>query len=325
MASISEFIKQISYYATNHIAFIFIIDFAKQYPLLFTESELQDRGILYGLEAKNNYLKKPIPHIPIKLELIEPPNRQVFKSGFQKMKKHINQGDSYLLNLCYSSKIRLNCSLEQVFYQAKAPYKLYIPQKLVVFSPEPFVSTANNQIHTFPMKGTISAIVPNAEKVLINNPKEIQEHNTIVDLMRNDLGQIADNIKVKSYRYVQKINTSQGPILQTSSEIIGHLSSDWRAHLGEILFKLLPAGSISGAPKNKTLEIINQVELEKRGYYCGIFGYYDGQELSSAVAIRFIEQRENTLVFRSGVGITSQSNEQLEYQELLQKIYVPIT
>ena len=86
---------------------------------------------------------------------------------------------------------------------------------------------------------------------------------------------------------------------------------------------MLPAGSISGAPKPKTLEIIRSVEDGKRGYYTGVYGFFDGTNLDSAVAIRFIETHNQTFYYRSGGGVTSQSNCAEEYQELLDKIYVP--
>ena len=85
----------------------------------------------------------------------------------------------------------------------------------------------------------------------------------------------------------------------------------------------MPAGSVTGAPKQKTLEIINHVEGLPRGYYTGIFGCFDGENLESAVMIRFIEQRDGQLWFRSGGGITCNSLAELEYQELIDKVYVP--
>ena len=88
--------------------------------------------------------------------------------------------------------------------------------------------------------------------------------------------------------------------------------------------KLLPAGSISGAPKKKTVEILKDIENEPRGFYTGVFGIFDGENLESAVMIRFIEQQGEKLYFRSGGGITSMSNPEEEYKEALQKIYVPV-
>lgn len=109
-----------------------------------------------------------------------------------------------------------------------------------------------------------------------------------------------------------------------SSEIVGQLSIGYRSELGDILLHLLPAGSVSGAPKLKTLEIIKKAEQEKRGYYTGIFGYFNGEALDSGVMIRFIEKEKDNFFYRSGGGITTQSTAQEEYQEAFDKIYVPI-
>ena len=93
--------------------------------------------------------------------------------------------------------------------------------------------------------------------------------------------------------------------------------------MGEIIWNLLPAGSISGAPKTKTIDIIQSVEERQRGYYTGVYGYFDGENLDSAVAIRYIEQEDNALYYWSGGGITAYSKIEEEYQELKDKIYVP--
>ena len=87
---------------------------------------------------------------------------------------------------------------------------------------------------------------------------------------------------------------------------------------------MLPAGSISGAPKEATRKIIQEAESEPRGYYTGVCGYYDGNELDSAVIIRYIENDENQYYFRSGGGITAYSDCEEEYKEVLEKIYLPI-
>jgi len=89
------------------------------------------------------------------------------------------------------------------------------------------------------------------------------------------------------------------------------------------LMKLLPAGSISGAPKPSTLQIINDAEGYERGYYTGIMGYFDGQNFESAVMIRYIENENGKFVFKSGGGITTKSDVQSEYQEIIDKVYLP--
>ena len=174
------------------------------------------------------------------------------------------------------------------------------------------------------MKGTIDASLPNARKTLTNNTKEINEHNTIVDLIRNDLSKVARGVQVTRFRYIDKIKTQKNEIYHTSSEIRGKLLKGWKKQLPELLLTMLPAGSICGAPKEKTVSIIKEVEEEKRGYYTGVFGYFDGENLESAVNIRYLEKKEGQILYRSGGGITFMSNLESEYNELIEKIYVPV-
>jgi len=87
---------------------------------------------------------------------------------------------------------------------------------------------------------------------------------------------------------------------------------------------LLPAGSVTGAPKKKTVEIIRETENYDRGYYTGICGYFDGSRLDSGVMIRFIEKNENGTIFKSGGGLTVYSDPEREYREMIDKVYVPI-
>ncbi|EFM98277.1 Uncharacterized pabA-like protein [Actinobacillus pleuropneumoniae serovar 11 str. 56153] len=227
--------------------------------------------------------------------------------------------------MTYPTEIQTNYSLEELFFASSAKYKLWLKGRFVCFSPETFVRIQQNKIYSYPMKGTINANEPNAAEKLMQSDKEFTEHNTIVDLIRNDLALVSQNIQVTKYRYLEKVNTYRGAIYQTSSEICGELNKNWQASIGSLLAKLLPAGSISGAPKEKTVEIIQQAEIEQRGYYTGIFGYFDGENLESAVAIRFIEQNNERLLFRSGGGITAKSVLNDEYNELLEKVYVPIS
>jgi para-aminobenzoate synthetase component 1 len=105
---------------------------------------------------------------------------------------------------------------------------------------------------------------------------------------------------------------------------VGTLPVNYYAALGDMLVSLLPAGSISGAPKQKTLDIIAKAEQEKRGYYTGVLGYFDGEKLDTGVMIRFIEQIGNRYFYRSGGGITTQSDVDMEYEEMIDKVYVPI-
>ena len=128
-----------------------------------------------------------------------------------------------------------------------------ISNPFVCFSPETFVRIKNGRIYSCPMKGTLDASLPDAEKQLMEDRKEAAEHATIVDLIRNDLSRVAENVGVDKYRYIDVLHTNKGDILQTSSEISGRLPEDYRQHLGEILDAQLPAGSITCAPQGKTM------------------------------------------------------------------------
>jgi para-aminobenzoate synthetase component 1 len=171
------------------------------------------------------------------------------------------------------------------------------------------------------MKGTIDASVPNAKELLLNDPKELAEHATIVDLLRNDLSRVASKVRVSNFRYYEEIPTQNGMIGQVSSSIEGELPSDYASKIGSILYDLLPAGSVSGAPKKKTAELIASIERADRGYYTGIAGYFDGEHLDSCVLIRYLGADN---IYHSGGGITFQSDMASEYQEMINKVYVPV-
>ncbi len=321
--NLQAFQKTINEYTHKGIPYLFVIDFECEKPFVCKLSEAKNKGVYYDINNTSNFEYTENKKLDINITA-KPVGRDIFKLKIAKVIEHINNGNSYLLNLCFSSAIKTKLSLKEIFNVSKAPYKLLFKDKFTVFSPECFIKIVDNKIYTYPMKGTIDANLENAEQLLLNNPKEKAEHNTIVDLMRNDLSIISSNIEISKYRYIDRITTNRNSILQTSSEIKGQLPQNWQSEFGTNLIKLLPAGSISGAPKQKTVEIIKSVEIENRGYYTGIFGIFDGENIDSAVSIRYIEQRGDKMFFKSGGGITSQSNADSEYEELLQKIYIPI-
>ncbi|MFO7368742.1 MAG: aminodeoxychorismate synthase component I [Bacteroidales bacterium] len=247
-----------------------------------------------------------------------------YVQAFNQIQDEIHAGNSFLLNLTFPTPIETNLTLEEIYRLSRAPYRILLENHFVCFSPESFITIHNGIITTRPMKGTINASLPLAEKMLIENVKESAEHHTVVDLLRNDLSRVAGEVTVKSFRYCEKIVTNRGSILQTSSEITGRLPVNYQCMLGSIVFSMLPAGSVSGAPKEKTLEIIRKTEKADRGYYTGICGIFDGDKLDSAVMIRMIEMNNGMMRFRSGGGITFLSNAREEYEELIEKVYVPI-
>ncbi|HED4459812.1 aminodeoxychorismate synthase component I [Pasteurella multocida] len=322
--SFHAFIQLANQFGEQRQPFFFLIDFEQQQPIICPLAQAAELGLFFAIRGQQNVnWQTEIPHKPFELHKF-PMSKAAYQHGFDLVQAELQKGNSYLLNLTYPTEINMNWRLEQVFQQTTAPYKLYYRDRFVCFSPECFVNVHHNQIYTYPMKGTIDATLPEAKKRLLDSDKERQEHYTIVDLMRNDLATVAENVEVTRFRYVEKIQTQKGAILQTSSEIRGDLADNWQARIGTILATLLPAGSISGAPKEKTVQIIQAAEQQLRGYYTGIFGLFDGESLQSAVAIRFIEQVDEKLIFRSGGGITILSDLEDEYQELIQKVYVPV-
>lgn len=261
-----------------------------------------------------------------KLEKI-PLSFKEYKKKFDILQNEIKEGNSYLLNLTAKTKIKTALSLEDIYKNTQARFKLRFQnqnENFVCFSPERFVEIKKNKISTYPMKGTIDSSIINAQARILGDIKEMAEHTMVVDLLRNDLGIVGSKVRVDKFRYVEKINAGNKKLFQVSSKISANLQNNWHENIGDILTSLLPAGSITGTPKKKTIEILNKVEEYDRGFYTGIFGFFDGENLDSSVMIRFIEiDKKGELFYKSGGGITCDSNVELEYQELLDKIYLP--
>ena len=303
--------------------FFFLINYNMENCEVLPSGNVPNEKILFNLD--NIHYNYPIANDRVKSLRLEkePVSIKEYEKAFNFVQKHLHRGNSYLVNLTFPTPIKMEESLESIFHSVKAKYKILYQNKFVVFSPETFVQIKNGKIFTFPMKGTIDASLPDAEKKLLSNQKELAEHATIVDLLRNDLSRISSNVKVEKFRYVDKIKSSEKSLLQVSSKISGDLPANYAKNLGKIIFDLLPAGSISGAPKSKTLQIIKEAETYDRGFYTGIAGYFDGKNLDSCVLIRFIENHQGQYIYKSGGGITTQSVLNDEYQELIDKIYVP--
>jgi para-aminobenzoate synthetase component 1 len=319
---ISEFESKLNKWGHEQVPFLFLADFELENLLAWKLDEIpgdilvSTPGFVNASSPKPNYETVSLTKHPISF--------LDYKAKFDYVKERIDFGDSYLTNLTIKTGIEINSSLEQLFFRSKAKYKLCWKDQFLVFSPETFVRIREKKISAFPMKGTIDASLPNAEQTILSDPKELSEHVTIVDLIRNDLSAVAQRVRVNRFRYLEKIQTNQLDLFQVSSEIDGDLGDDYADNIGTILIRLLPAGSISGAPKRRTIQIIRDTEKESRGYYTGVFGYFDGRNLDSAVMIRFIEQEGKEFFYRSGGGITAQSEVEKEYQEAIDKIYVPV-
>ncbi|WP_454059704.1 aminodeoxychorismate synthase component I [Elizabethkingia ursingii] len=304
--------------------FIFIIDFLKQNILLFTEDELNKKpDILVHFQNYRNYTPETYLNKKIHLQSF-PETFESYKKGFDIVMENLQFGNSYLINYTRKTKIETNLTLRDIFYHSEAKYKICYKNDWVFFSPEVFIKIENQRISTFPMKGTIDADIPDAENILKNDPKEKAEHYTVVDLLRNDLSMVADDVKLVDFQRIDYLKTLKKNLYTMSSEIEGIIKPSFQNKIGSIMQKLLPAGSILGAPKDKTQEVILKSESYDRGFYTGVCGYFDGKDLDSGVMIRFIENEGNQFYFKSGGGITHQSDASAEYQEMINKIYVPV-
>ncbi len=318
----ADWIEKLNSYGKQKIPCGFFIDFLGQHADIFPLQNLAENHIWLDFpQFKNSDSKTFYKEIQLEADY---PKLTDYKTAFDLVQYHLQRGDTYLINLTFATPISLNLDLEEIYHQIQAKYKIKFKKDWLCFSPETFVQIQQNRIATFPMKGTIDADLPDADEKLLNNIKEKAEHHTIVDLLRNDLSKVAKKVKVDKFMYLEELKTQKGNILQMSSEISGELGKNWQNNLGNIMKELLPAGSISGAPKNKTLEIISEAENYDRKYYTGIAGVFDGENLDSCVLIRFIENTKNRMLYKSGGGITAMSNLEDEYAELKQKIYVPV-
>jgi len=282
----------------------------------------QSPGLHFPADTLDNH-RTATPDRPLKWQK-KPITYGAYKCSFDIVSEGLQKGNSYLVNLTCSTGVQTNYSLAELYELGQGKYKLLYGDQFVHFSPEPFIRIDQDQISSFPMKGTLEENELTTLNDLLLSEKEIAEQFTIVDLIRNDLHQVASNVKVESFRYIEKIKTNQKNLFTVSSHITGTLRPEYKDRPGDILKAMLPAGSITGAPKAATMQIIQAAETHNRNYYTGVWGYYNGEYIDSCVIIRYLENTEQGLIFKSGGGITSLSDPLLEYQEMQSKVYVPL-
>jgi len=301
--------------------FLFIIDYEMNNSIILPLNEVAKDDIFYSVNGLRNFDQTIFDELPLHFSK-RSVDYPTYQTAFDKVLNQIHLGNTFLLNLTFPTEIETNWSMRRIFEKSSAPYRLLFKDQFVLFSPESFVKIKDGVISSYPMKGTIDASVTCAAEMILSDEKEKAEHATIVDLIRNDLSMVAHSVSVARYRYLEEIVTHDKTLLQVSSEVSGILPSDYQSKLGTIITRLLPAGSICGAPKPSTLKIIWETETYRRGYYTGIFGLFDGRSLDSAVMIRFIENSNGKLYYKSGGGITMNSDPEKEYRELIDKVYV---
>jgi para-aminobenzoate synthetase component I len=320
---LKDFTDKLNELGRKKIPFLFLVDFEMRKPKVWLMDQVSTDEMLYSINGFSNAPVTGINKRPTQI-IKHPVPFDEYEKKFNAVYHHLSYGNSFLVNLTIKTNIEINCTLKNLFYHSTAKYKCWLKNEFLFFSPEIFIQIRNGKIYSYPMKGTMDASLRNAKQLIIENKKELAEHVTITDLIRNDLSQIASNVSIARFRFIDEIVAYDKKLLQVSSEIVGDLPPDYQSLLGNIIISLLPAGSVSGAPKSKTCEIIKSAEGDERGYYTGIFGYFDGENLDSGVAIRFIEQQGSDYFYRSGGGITAQSLVRDEYREAIDKIYVPV-
>ncbi|MBE0571325.1 MAG: aminodeoxychorismate synthase component I [Ignavibacteriaceae bacterium] len=252
-----------------------------------------------------------------------------FFDDIKKIKRHIKEGDTYQVNYTVKGKFNFSGSrssfFQQLLFNQSAKYSAFInndEQFITSLSPELFFHQKDREIISHPMKGTIRrghnhSLDRIAETELKSGEKNRAENVMIVDLIRNDFGRICryGSVKVPEIFQIEKYES----LFQMVSEVEGKLRK--KIKMLEILQNIFPCGSVTGAPKIRTMEIINEIEKEKRGIYTGSIGLVTPEELKMNVAIRTITINKNSGngIMGLGSGIVWDSNPQSEYEEVLLK------
>ena len=188
-------------------------------------------------------------------------------------------------------------------------------------SPETLVKLEDGILHTFPLAGTRPRGKTEEEdnalmEDLLSDEKELAEHNMLVDLGRNDIGKISKfgTVEVEKYHSIEKYSH----VMHIGSTVRGEILDDKDAL--SAIDAILPAGTLSGAPKIKACQLINDLENNKRGIYGGAIGYLDFTgNLDTCIAIRIAYKKNGKVFVRSGAGIVADSVPEKEYQECLNK------
>ena len=233
-------IKRMNQFGQHHRPFVFIINYLQDASYIEEVAAVDSTELLYNLNGFTNQAtstEKYTPSFSAKPanSIHWQPSAESFYSyqrSFNIVRQNILAGNSFLTNLTCRTPVDTNLTLKDIYYHSKAIYKLWVKDTFTVFSPEIFVRIHQGKISSYPMKGTIDASIPSAAQLLMNDPKEAAEHATIVDLIRNDLSMVANQVSVSRYRYIDTLQTNQGAILQTSSEIQGVLPENYPEHLG---------------------------------------------------------------------------------------------
>lgn len=245
-----------------------------------------------------------------------------------KAKHYIREGDIFQVVLSNRFEADFEGSLLDTYRVLRtsnpSPYMFYISSddlEIAGASPETLVKLQNGSLYTFPLAGTKPRGKTGEEDLqnemdLLSDPKELAEHNMLVDLGRNDLGRISQfgTVKVEKYLSIERFSH----VMHIGSTVQGEIRDDKNAL--DAVDAVLPAGTLSGAPKIRACEIINELENNKRGIYGGAIGYLDFTgNLDTCIAIRIAFKKNGKVFVRSGAGIVADSVPENEYQECINK------
>ena len=246
----------------------------------------------------------------------------------EKAKHHIYEGDIFQIVLSNRLEAEYEGSLLNTYRVLRtlnpSPYMFYFSgtdMEVAGASPETLVKLENGVLHTFPLAGTrprgkTAEEDERLERELLADPKELAEHNMLVDLGRNDIGKISrfGTVEVEKYHCIEKYSH----VMHIGSTVRGQIRDDKDAL--DAVDAVLPAGTLSGAPKLRACQIINDLENNKRGIYGGAIGYIDFTgNLDTCIAIRIAYKKNGRVFVRSGAGIVADSVPEKEYQECINK------
>ena len=246
----------------------------------------------------------------------------------EKAKKYIYEGDIFQVVLSNRLEADYEGSLLNTYRHLRtinpSPYMFYFSSddmEVAGASPETLVKLEDGVLHTFPLAGTkprgkTQEEDQELERILLSDEKERAEHNMLVDLGRNDLGKISrfGTVKVEKYMSIERYSH----VMHIGSTVAGQIREDC-CNL-DAVDAVLPAGTLSGAPKIRAMEIINELENNKRGIYGGAIGYIDFTgNLDTCIAIRIAYKKNGKVFVRSGAGIVADSVPESEYNECLNK------
>ena len=254
--------------------------------------------------------------------------KEEYCSMVEKAKHHIKEGDIFQIVLSNRLEADFEGSLLNTYRILRtlnpSPYMFYFSSsdmEVAGASPETLVKLEDGILHTFPLAGTrprgkTEEEDLSLEKELLADPKELAEHNMLVDLGRNDIGKISKfgTVEVEKYHCIERYSH----VMHIGSTVRGEIRED--ADALSAIDSILPAGTLSGAPKIRACQLINDLENNKRGIYGGAIGYIDFTgNLDTCIAIRIAYKKNGKVFIRSGAGIVADSVPEKEYQECLNK------